>query len=186
MKKERRGNRGRCGARPRKREEGSEKDRERRSERIAASECKSTASDQSTTRTTRNRKDSFFLLIFVKFPPPPATPPPARSALSPLPSVQRSHLFCLLAGYFSLGGVSLIEKRPPPRRRGGAPKNFVFSQTRLSVSIALDHEGRFVDIGGNKITRMMFIRTLSNALEEFKSRSGSESYISALYVISSD
>lgn len=108
MKKERCGNRGRCGARPRKREEGSEKDRERRSERIAASECKSTASDQSTTRTTRNRKDSFFLLIFVKFPPPPA-----RSALSPLPSVQRSHLFCLLAGYFSLGGVSLIEKRPP-------------------------------------------------------------------------
>lgn len=111
MKKERRGNRGRRGARPRKREEGSEKDRERRSERIAASECKSTASDQSTTRTTRNRKDSFFLLIFVKFPPPPATPPPARSALSPLPSVQRSHLFCLLAGYFSLGGVFAYRKK---------------------------------------------------------------------------
>lgn len=145
--------------------EGGGRDRqgdvERRSERIAASECKSTASDQSTTRTTRNRKGSLFLLIFLKFPPLPflllLLPPP------PLPSIQRSHLFCLLAGYFSLGGAPLIGRnfytvaaecrkisRPP--RDTCAPPNRA-AQSRV---------GRFADISihrGNEITQMMFIRS---------------------------
>lgn len=155
MKKERRGNRGRCGARPRKREEGSEKDRERRSERIAASECKSTASDQSTTRTTRNRKDSFFLLIFVKFPPPPATPPPARSALSLLcprynvliSSAFQQDIFLLVAFRLSKKGLLLravaVERRKIlySLRRAFPSQSLSITRDDLSISAGIKLRG---------------------------------------------
>lgn len=66
---------------------------EERRERIAGSECKSTASDQSTTRTTRNRKDSLFLFIFVNVPPLLRSPLPSHSTSLHLFSPPFSKIF---------------------------------------------------------------------------------------------
>lgn len=124
----------------------------REEEGIAGSECKSTASDQSTTRTTRNRKDFSLSFHFREIPsPPPSSFPPlaARPFISSL---------CLLARYFSVGGVWLVEvERTRPSSRGTS-KNLAPSQTRFYFNRARSRDRWFIDViltgGGNQITVM--------------------------------
>jgi len=88
--------------------------------RIAGSECKSTASDQSATRTTRNRKDSLFSFSW-NFHPPRA------------PSRRLPHLFCLLAEDIFLLVTRFhakrkgLSRRAAPRRAESRRKAPVFA-----------------------------------------------------------
>lgn len=117
--------------------EGKRRWLRREEEGIAGSECKSTASDQSTTRTTRNRKDSLFLFIFVKFPPLPSHFPPlaARPFVSSLPFSEI--FFCRWR---------LARRSRGPARRHVEHRKILHLLKRDSISIAPSRDRWFIDV----------------------------------------
>jgi len=150
----------RDGERDARRDERERDARAAEAGRIAGSECKSTASDQSATRTTRNRKDSLFSFSW-NFLPALVCPFPS-SCVHPR---RLPRLFCLLAGYFSPAGAFPREEKGTLCRTAHkvAPKR---SCLRDSISIAVESAYRYRDFARVKWQMMSHLHApVSNAFE---------------------